>query len=78
MKQTILTNWTIIRFLRLILGLGVIVQAIILQDMLLGFAGLLFSGMAVFNAGCCGTAGCAAPPKKSGKTLNETTYEEVA
>lgn len=78
MKQTILTNWTFLRFLRLILGMAVIVQAIILKDTLLGVAGLLFSSMAVFNAGCCGSAGCAAPPaKKSTKTINETTYEEV-
>ena len=77
MKQTILTNWTFLRFLRLILGLAVIAQAIILKDTLLGVAGLLFSSMAVFNFGCCGSAGCAAPAKKSGKTINDTTYEEV-
>ena len=61
MKETILENWTIIRFLRLLIGIGIIVQAVVLQDLLLGAAGLLFGGMAVFNAGCCGTAACAAP-----------------
>lgn len=77
MKKTILTNWTIIRFLRLLMGLAVIVQAVILKDTLLGAAGLLFSSMAVFNAGCCGTAGCANPAKKSSKSLKDTTYEEL-
>lgn len=77
MKETILQNWTIIRFLRLLIGIGIIVQAVVLQDFLLGAAGLLFSGMALFNAGCCGTAACAAPARKSGKTINETSYEEV-
>ena len=78
MKQIILTSWTFLRVLRLLIGLAVIVQALIVSDALLGAAGLLFSGMAVFNAGCCGTAGCATPTKRSSsKSVNETTYEEV-
>lgn len=77
MKQTILTNWTFVRILRLLLGLGIIVQAVIVKDAFLGVAGLLFSSMAVFNVGCCGTGGCAPTPKKSSKTIHDTTYEEV-
>lgn len=77
MIDTILHNWTIIRFLRLLIGIGIIVQAVVLQDLLLGAAGLLFGGMALFNAGCCGTAACAAPARKPGKPINETSYEEV-
>lgn len=77
MKQTILTNWTFVRILRLLLGLGIIVQAVIVKDTFLGVAGLLFSSMAVFNIGCCGTGGCATIPKKSSKTIHDTTYEEV-
>lgn len=64
MKQTILTNWTFVRILRLLLGLSIIVQAMIVKDAFLGAAGLLFSSMAVFNVGCCGTGGCATIPKK--------------
>ena len=77
MKQTILTNWTFVRILRLLLGLGIIVQAMIVKDAFLGAAGLLFSSMAVFNVGCFGTGGCATIPKKSSKTIQDTTYEEV-
>lgn len=78
MKQIILTNWTFLRVLRLLLGLAIIVQALIVSDLLLGTAGLLFSSMAVFNASCCGTAGCATTTKRSSsKSVNETTYEEV-
>jgi len=77
MKDTILQNWTIVRFIRLLIGIGIIVQAVVLQDLLLGAAGLLFGGMALFNAGCCGTAACAAPARKPGKSINETSYEEV-
>ena len=77
MIDTILQNWTIVRFIRLLIGIGIIVQAVVLQDLLLGAAGLLFGGMALFNAGCCGTAACAAAARKSGKSKNETSYEEV-
>jgi hypothetical protein len=68
MKQIILYNWTFIRALRLLLGLAVIVQAVVLKDTLLGVAGLLFSSLAVFNRGCCGQAGCAIPTKGPSKS----------
>ena len=66
------------RFLRLGIGIAILVQAIIAKDVLFTFAGILFTAMPVFNVGCCGTAGCAAPPKKDQDTLKEITYEEVA
>lgn len=77
MKEIILSNWTIIRVIRLLLGLAVIVQAVVLKDTLLGVAGLLFSSMALFNRGCCGQAGCATTAKEPSKSNTETTYEEV-
>ncbi|SDM68174.1 hypothetical protein SAMN05421813_11962 [Daejeonella rubra] len=77
MKDLILNNWNIIRFLRLGIGVAIIVQAIIAADILFGLAGLLFAGMAVFNASCCGGGACATPPpgKKSGS--KDVSYEEV-
>jgi hypothetical protein len=77
MKDLILNNWNIIRFLRLGIGVAIIVQAIIAADILFGLAGLLFTGMTVFNASCCGTGACATTPpgKKSGS--KEVSYEEV-
>jgi len=78
MKQTILSNWNFIRVLRLAMGIAIIVQAVMVKDLLFGLAGILFTGMAVFNAGCCGTGGCYAPPKKNIEPAKEITYEEVA
>lgn len=77
MKDILLNNWNIVRFLRLGIGLAIIVQAIIAKDMLFGLAGLLFTGMALFNAACCGVGGCATltPSKKSDS--KEISYEEV-
>ncbi len=77
MKQTILSNWTLMRLLRLGMGIAILVQAVITKDMLFAFAGIIFTVMPVFNIGCCGTAGCAAPPPKKQETAKEITYEEV-
>ena len=77
MKQTILSNWTFMRFLRLGLGIAIIVQAVIAKDVLFVFFGLAFTAMPVFNIGCCGTAGCAVPSKKEPGTTKDITYEEV-
>ncbi|HQS05798.1 MAG TPA: hypothetical protein PLT16_09195 [Daejeonella sp.] len=74
MKELIFSNWNIIRFLRLGIGLVILVQAVMAADILLG---LLFTGMAVFNASCCGAGACAAPPAKNDTESKEISYEEV-
>jgi hypothetical protein len=77
MKETILSNWTLMRFLRLAMGIAILVQAVMAKDMLFAFAGIIFTAMPVFNVGCCGTSGCAAPAPKKQETAKEITYEEV-
>jgi hypothetical protein len=77
MKQTILSNWTLMRFLRLAMGIAILAQSVIAKDMLFAFAGIVFTAMPVFNVGCCGTAGCAAPLKKNQDTTKDIIYEEV-
>lgn len=77
MKKEIFTNWTFMRFLRLGLGLAILVQAAMAKDITFVIIGLLFTAMPVFNIGCCGSNGCAVPaPKKDSKTTN-ISYEEV-
>lgn len=65
------------RFLRLALGLAVLVQAIIAKDVLFVLLGLGFTAMPVFNIGCCGTNGCYVPPAKKEVNANDISYEEV-
>ena len=77
MKQTILYNWNLMRFIRLAAGIAITVQAIIARDGMLVVVGLLFTGMPIFNIGCCGTNGCATPVKKNSVTTKDITYEEV-
>jgi hypothetical protein len=77
MKQIIFTNWSFMRFLRLGLGLAVLVQAVIAKDVLFALLGLGFTAMPVFNVGCCGSGGCYAPPKKEVNNTKDISYEEV-
>ncbi len=77
MKQAILSNWNFMRFVRLGLGIAIIVQSVLIKDWTMGIIGVLFTSMPVFNIGCCGVGGCAAPVKKSNETTKDITYEEV-
>ena len=77
MKDLILNNWNIIRVLRLGIGLAIIVQALVAADILFGLAGLLFTGMAVFNASCCGSGACATTPPVNKTGSKDVSYEEV-
>ena len=77
MKQRILSNWNFMRFLRLGLGIYIIVQSTLEGNWTMGVLGLLFTAMPVFNIGCCGTAGCTTPVRKSSETTKDIRYEEV-
>lgn len=61
MLQKIISNWTFIRFIRLILGIFIIVQSVEIQNYWMVLPGILFSGMALFNIGCSGS--CSIPIK---------------
>ena len=78
MKQSILGNWNFMRVVRLGIGIAIIVQAVFAKDLLFGLAGLMFSGMAVFNIACCGMGGCPTSPKMMNtETTKNIHYEEV-
>ncbi len=77
MKQTIFTNWNLMRFLRLGIGIAILVQAVLARDVMFAFLGILFTAMPLFNVGCCGTSGCYVPPQKKSDTIKDVNYEEV-
>lgn len=78
MKDVVLKNWNFMRFLRLSIGVFILVQGIITQDWIVGAAGLLFSLMPVFNLGCCSAGGCNVPVKKvDTDTIENVVFEEV-
>jgi hypothetical protein len=61
LRQRVFTNWNFVRFLRLGLGVWILVMAIQSRDWPIGLLSGLFIWMAVTNTGCCGANGCAAP-----------------
>ena len=77
MKQW-LQSWTIIRLLRLGMGLAIIYQGIDLQQWLIVILGGIFSLMPLLNMGCCNTSGCTnmrySNPKNKDKP---TTFTEI-
>jgi hypothetical protein len=76
-KTMLLSPWNFMRWLRLILGIYVGVQAILLTDALAGLISVFFLYQAITNTGCFGAASCAVPTSRpSGKT-EEVTFEEI-
>lgn len=77
MKEIIMSNWNLMRVIRLLAGIAILIQAIVNKDAVFGVVGGLFTIMALFNTGCCGVGGCNVPIKKFNKSTDEITYEEV-
>ncbi len=78
-KDTVLTNWHVMRWLRLGLGLFMGFQAIQVHDPFAGFISLFFLYQAATNTGCCGVGGCAVPVSSAAKLdkIEEVEYEEI-
>ena len=77
--DTLKQRWDFMRILRLVIGVTVIGQAVMMQELLLAIGGGMLTTMAVLNIGCCGTQGCGVNPGKeiSAKGLEETQFDEV-
>ena len=67
MLQKTITNWTLLRVIRLVLGVFIIIQSIQVQNYWMVLPGIIFTAMALFNAGC-GSNGCAIPTKNRKKS----------
>ena len=76
MMKAILNNWSVMRGLRLVIGIIALVQSIIQKDITLGvIAGFLLL-TAIANVGCCGSNGCAVNFKNN-KKEKEIVYEKL-
>jgi hypothetical protein len=74
------TNWHILRWLRLGIGLYAMVMSIMHKDALLGFVAAFFLFQAITNTGCCGTSACATGNTDSPNAKNDTReieFEEI-
>ena len=77
-RETLLTGWNFMRWLRLALGVTIAVQAFQSHDMLLGFMSAFLLFQTVTNTGCCGTNGCNVPVNKNNSDkIEEMEFEEV-
>lgn len=77
MKQTILNNWNFVRWVRLVMGIAIVVQAMAVRDIMFSVIGIALAGMAVFNIGCCGAGNFYTLVNKNAEPIKEIVYEEV-
>lgn len=73
--RSLLKNWNISRFLRLAIGIAVVVQGILVTDWMLITLGGLFSLMPLMNIGC--GAGGTCSTRYSPKDSDHFTYKEI-
>jgi hypothetical protein len=78
MKERILTHWTFVRVLYLLMGLFVIGQSVISHQWVGILLGGYFAAMGLFAFGCasgnCFGGGCAADTKQK-NTIQDTEFE---
>lgn len=79
----LLSNWHFMRIFRAAIAVWAIAEAWRTAEWLLLFPGSIFALQAIFDVGCCGASGCAAPTqrnldKQTGDKDTETVvYEEI-
>ncbi len=77
-RQTLFTQWNLMRLIRLVAGIFFAAQAIQIQDAMAGFISAIFLFQAVTNTGCCGISGCAVPTNsKNSEPTQVVEYEEI-
>ena len=81
LKQRLLTNWHLMRIVRLGIGIMFLVMGFQGKDWAMGLASIFFLYQAVTDTGCCGTQGCYNPPASKKKTApivqEQVEYEEI-
>lgn len=77
MLELILQKWTFMRFMRLGMGVWLIVESLKSHETAFMILGGLFLVQAVFNVGCMGGQ-CAVPMRRNQfSRIEETTFEEI-
>lgn len=64
LKDTLTTPWSLMRILRLLLGMVLLVEGIRGKDWFLGAVALFLLYQAFSNVGCCGMGSCSIPKTK--------------
>jgi hypothetical protein len=66
MKTLLLSDWHLIRVVRLVFGTMAVTAGFTKGDVLAGAVGGLLLYQAIWNVGCCGNS-CAVPQKSTGE-----------
>lgn len=77
-RETLLKGWSLMRLMRLALGILFAIQAISFHEAIAGVVSVFFLVQAISNTGCCGAEACVAP--RVGQNKNEgpdVTFEEI-
>lgn len=78
MKNNILNNWNLFRFIRLAIGLYLLIDGIRTGMWMLIGLGALFTLMPLLNKSCCAASNCNTSTKNSDQfDSEEIIYEEV-
>lgn len=76
-----LMRWNFMRFIRLVLGVAILIQGINNAEWFFAIVGGLFSVLALLNVSTCGLAGnnacCTAVNAKEDQSIDNITYEEI-
>lgn len=75
--QTLLSGWSVMRVLRLVIGIAAMIQAYQQSSWPLAVAGFFVMLLALANLGCCGAGGCTVTSKPRKDNKNEIIYEEL-
>ncbi len=62
-RQQLFTGWHFMRWLRLGMGILIIVQAVEIKNAFIGIIGAFFFLQSITGSGCCGANGCTLPVK---------------
>ena len=73
LRQRVLTNWHLMRVLRLGLGVWILVMAIQTRDWTIGAFSGFFIYTALVGAGCCGSQDCYVPNTPERNTVETGT-----
>jgi hypothetical protein len=77
-KETLFSGWHFVRWLRLVLGIFIAIQAIETKDVLSGLISAFFLFQALTNKGCCTSISCAVDPKQNSLQDNHlNSHEEL-
>lgn len=75
--HSIKSGWSVMRVIRLLMGIAIIVQGFYIHQWTYVAMGGLFTLMPLLNIGCCSTGACYTPQNKTSTKTEDIQYEEV-